>query len=675
MSVKTRTLAFLILLVTVSGTALGVPANPAPFILTQPDNTSFQAVQVGDERGTHIETLDGYTIIKDKIDAWKYARNDETEELVPTDSKVGEIKPGFLGLKKHLKKATAATGSSSMKSSPAVSKDFAASNTLKPAPAVGTKKPLVILINFTDTLQNSTHSPAYFDNLLFNSSQDARSLNSYYKEVSYGKMNINGTIAGSKWYSSSYDMAYYGKDLNGRIDNDASYGLICEAVSLASADTDYSQYDSNGDGYIDSILVIHAGNGQESSNNGDDIWSVYWPGDLCGTSTFNGMKVNNGIVAAESSPLGIFAHEFGHNLGLPDLYDSSGGSYGVGYWDIMGFGGWLDGGNTPGHLSAWSKYFLGWVNPIKVKTTLLNKQIDQSERKDNIYKLLDNPGDSPGNLDWDAKGNGKGEYFLIENRRKTGYDAYLPGEGLLIWHINQSAPDNNDKNYKLVDLEEADGKDGLDNKIDSGDAFDPWSNSASGFFEFSTPNSNLYDNSPSGIGLTDISASSASMTANLIVGWPPPMISIVSPNNGQVISTRSIVIKGTASDSAAVSKVEVKIGAGAWQTASGNTSWTSPVTLSAGWNTIYARAKDSSGNSNETFVTVNYTSSQIGTPNSPDGNDNGSSGGGWPIGKNLKNIKIREKSYIHNYKDKIISRFANITGNISAGELKERYRR
>ena len=137
-----------------------------------------------------------------------------------------------------------------------------------------------------------------------------------------------------------------------------------------------------------------------------------------------------------------------------------------------------------------------------------------------VYQLLDNPN---GIDDWTWFGTGKGEYFLVENRRKTGFDAALPGEGLLIWHIDESIGDNDDYLHKQVDLEEADGLEHLDNiwGFNSGDVFDPWYNRVTGFTATSTPHSHFYNGSDSGIRVTDIGASAAAMTATLVVDRNP----------------------------------------------------------------------------------------------------------------------------------------------------------
>lgn len=309
--------------------------------------------------------------------------------------------------------------------------------------------------------------------------------------------------------------------------------MICEAVSLANADGfDFSQYDSDSNDIIDHIFVIHAGCGQEAGNiscaMADPIWSVRWSaGDLCG-SFYNGKTIATGTIQAENSPIGTFSHEFGHDLGLPDLYDSGGGDgqtwEGLGAWALMASGGWNgpsgQAGTVPAHMSAWSKYYLGWVNPTYVNSTLYDEPIGQAETNDDVYQIMIPLNDTPVNLsDWGSK-----EYFLVENRQQTGFDTYIPGSGLLIWHVDDSVSGNALDYDKHVDLEEADegtqSNNGLDNLSTSGGdrgvAADTYKSSSSGFTDSTTPNSKSKAGVVTYINVTDITASAAIMYADFL---------------------------------------------------------------------------------------------------------------------------------------------------------------
>jgi M6 family metalloprotease-like protein len=317
---------------------------------------------------------------------------------------------------------------------------------------------------------------------------------------------------------------------------------------------DFSQYDNDGDGYVDGVIVVHQGT-DEAAGNGSptDIWShmwslnggQYWMGcpawmTPCGEYITNdGVKVNTYTIQAEvasdwgMATVGVFAHETGHLLGLPDLYDYGYDSDGAGLWTLMAAGSWNSisrPGDSPAHLMAWEKWALGWLTPTAVTSPLISASISQVEDNAVAYQLLDNPG-GPGDWFSDCTAS-SGEYFLVENRQRVGFDTALPGDGLLIWHIDESPIGsqcryNNDQTHKLVDLEEASGPQDLDVMGDgnAGGPEDPYPGASNNrtFDDASDPNSKLYDGSPSGVCVANISDSGSTMTANMgISGCPAP---------------------------------------------------------------------------------------------------------------------------------------------------------
>jgi M6 family metalloprotease-like protein/uncharacterized repeat protein (TIGR01451 family) len=479
----------------------------------------------GDEWASYYETS-GFVIEMDDDKWWKYITNDSQGNLVITDYRVGVDDPDGSGINNK-------TTLQNVLNISLLDKNGAMQfPTEQLALADGDAECIVILIRFSDVGPESTHTSSYFNNLLFNA-EYPKSMQNYYDEVSYGKLNLKGTI--STWYQSSKNMSYYGEDGATRdTKNTPRYELAREAVQLADDDIDFSQYDKNGDGVVDHVIIVHAGNDQSGSKNPNDIWSHRWQ-ILPDGELVDGVKVRGYTVLAESSPVGTFAHEFGHDLGLPDLYDTyadNGDSEGVGHWDLMGSGSWLDNGYTPGHLSVWCKYGLGWITPIKVTSSVFGEHIANIENNSLAYMLSDNPNISP----W----SGQAEYFLVENREKTGFDSSLDGSGLLIWHIDESVDGNcnDDENHKLVDLEEADGLNDLDHTIDiyspdysphaRGDEYDPWKNSAYGFDGISNPNSDFYNGRESNVGVKNISAADLTMTADLIVNSLSPVFPVAN---------------------------------------------------------------------------------------------------------------------------------------------------
>ncbi len=258
-------------------TVYAVPANPAPFSLSQPDGSTFDARQIGDERGAHLETMDGYTIVKDEYNWWNYAKIDPNRKLVSTGQRVGLSDPKMLGIQMHLHPSVKVTELLKKDKLMEDNRFFAPSRISEPlqAPQTGTKNALIILINFTDLPQDPGSTSPYYQNLLFNASPGANSMNNYYKEVSYNKIDISGSIAGNRWYGSSKNQSYYGADwdhANGYHDDYYGYifSLAREALLLANSDINFALYDTNLDGVLNSdelhIIIVHAGCGEESGS-------------------------------------------------------------------------------------------------------------------------------------------------------------------------------------------------------------------------------------------------------------------------------------------------------------------------------------------------------------------------------------------------------------------------
>lgn len=374
----------------------------------------------------------------------------------------------------------------------------------------GIQPVLVLLVDFTDVAGQAS-SESTIRTLTSDTSPGARSVANYYSEVSYGLFGIRATT--TVWYHSGHTMAYYGKDSASGYDdaNGPISRLVVDAVNAAAADSSrtwrFSDFDADNDTVVDHLIVVHAGNGEESdTSNTNLIWSHRWsvidanpgvPGDQ--PLTADGVQIYGYSMDAEFSPVGVFCHELGHDLGLPDLYDTDLSSLGIGVWDVMSTGSWngVPRGTDPAELSAWSKIKLGWVAPTVVTTALLGQSIPEVETNATVFKMP---------ITSSTSGD---EYFLVENREKVGFDAGLPGGGLLIWHVDDSMPGNTVDTHRLVGLEEADGNDRPDQ------ATDPWSNTATGWGPDTTPNSNSYLNERTGWKVKNISPSGPVMTADL----------------------------------------------------------------------------------------------------------------------------------------------------------------
>lgn len=332
-----------------------------------------------------------------------------------------------------------------------------------------------------------------------------RTMQNAYKESSYGKTNlVRNENTEFVWVEMPKGASYYldqegkyaedGKYVNGNVNGDAHTGeFIRDLLKAADEQVDFSMYAE--DGEVPNIFVIHEGTGAEFSRDPAQFWSHKWsllsalyygkyyetgkPADIhAGMSqgewinktvvedmTYDGVVVNNyniqpgigGNVAgfdaatntykdeAKTGPFpaqtGVYAHEFGHALGLPDFYDTVYSSEGVGNYSMMAGGSWLRypnkpeyGGNSPAHFDPFSKIFLGWVNPVEVKPgdtkTITLPPINKADADNGIVKM-------------EVPGSNGTEYFLFENVQQDGFNKGFirqgeDAKGLLAWHVDEN---------------------------------------------------------------------------------------------------------------------------------------------------------------------------------------------------------------------------------------------
>jgi immune inhibitor A len=320
---------------------------------------------------------------------------------------------------------------------------------------------LVLLVDFSDN--PGTQTSAHFDNLLFDKT-NANSMTRFYDELSFGRLDVQGTV--TNWIRASKPYSYYadGQSGTGSSFPKNTPGLLKEILTKYCASKSLKPFDVNGDGYVDGLFLVHAGGGAEAEPNVTKrksmIWSHKWT--LPSPFTNNGVRAFAYFTAPEDGRLGVFSHEFGHFLGLPDLYDTSYRSHGIGDWCLMAAGSWNGQGNKPARLSAWCLSALGWVKPTNLNSGVSTLTLGAIETdKTACYRL------------W-AGGATSKEYFLIENRQKAGRDAGLPGSGLAVWHVDERQGDNTNPLAYRVGLVQADGRRDLElnkNEGDAGDVF------------------------------------------------------------------------------------------------------------------------------------------------------------------------------------------------------------
>jgi M6 family metalloprotease-like protein len=319
-------------------------------------------------------------------------------------------------------------------------------STTESAPVVGSQPTLVILVQFTDK-SNST-SPSETASLL-------SGLNNYYDEDSYGLVSFATTIspASSSWYSLPQTMEYYSANTPSADDQ-----LITDSLQSAyNAGVNFHNYKY--------AMIVHAGDDEAMTHVSTEIHSFTIPGFEFTPTPLNSFQISTSVVS-ESDPLGVYCHEAGHLLGLPDLYDLTQQidpvNNFVGYWDIMALGEWNPNngnplqpspGTFPSQHSAWSKIKLGWISNCSIQwvypgniTTVTIHDLEQPTAGIKAVKIpiAVNP-------------DGSLSYYLVEMRAKIGqYDQYLPfpsdypGAALMIYKVNDSIASGHG-NLALVD--------------------------------------------------------------------------------------------------------------------------------------------------------------------------------------------------------------------------------
>ncbi len=333
---------------------------------------------------------------------------------------------------------------------------------------------LVIFVDFTTMPPGGPATRldmSYFDNMLFGTVYDPpeyapygphptdRTLKNFYQAVSYGQVDvITLNLPSSQgWAQSGHPYDYYCK-ADGIHDNGFGYyptnvqGLVIDALKAVDALIDFQPYAVNGE--LPNLFVVHSGTGAEWSGAPDIIWSHSWSlssgTGLNGYITHDGVKIDHyammpevgGDLTGFAGPVdpafpptvGVYAHEYGHVLGLPDQYDYGYESEGTGIYSLMAGGSWnvypsyyIFLGNSPSFLDAWSRYRLGFVTPVEV-TAATAAVLPPAENSPVVYRMT-------------APNSGGKEYFLFENRQQIGFDQGLTRfgpHGLAIYHVDDT---------------------------------------------------------------------------------------------------------------------------------------------------------------------------------------------------------------------------------------------
>lgn len=434
-----RVSLILIVLLCCGLVAVAMPAKPGWHKLTQSDGTTLTIQAVGNAFNSALLTTDGLMVERGKDGDFYYSSSltgltamRAHDEGLRTPAEVAFVNSQRGNLTMPYKQRPSMGNSTRL--------GVGGSNADADVPANGNRKIPIILVEFKDKKFNNTRQ-GIIDAMLTGNT----SVGQYFRDQSNGMYQPDFDVYGI--YTLSQNREYYGGHSGSN--NDQRLGsFVTEACQLAAADgVSFGPYDTNNDNYCDVVIVIYAGVGeaQASWNHPEAIWPCNW--NLQSASYYGGggngafrpnnggPYVNNFAVFNELNGsddnsttidgIGTFAHEFSHCLGLPDFYDTGNDDhYGLGDWDLMCMGCYNDDGYTPIGYSAYEKVFMGWVEYI-------------TPQPGNYYTLpvwnqKNAATDKAVCIKSDVNQN---EYFVIENRKRQGWDRYMPGDGIMITHV------------------------------------------------------------------------------------------------------------------------------------------------------------------------------------------------------------------------------------------------
>lgn len=485
--------------------ASAVPAKRGPYSAYNVDGKEILVQRVGDEHGSWFLDMDG-NLLMDTDRGFDFARVEPDGSLSHSDVPV-RFSRSLLPVKAPLIAPTA----------DAVGRFPGTS-----FPSSGKQKALVVLVEFQDTkfsLGENTHQ--YFSDMLnkdgFDEYGGTGSAHEYFYEMSGGKFDCDFDVYGPVTLKNNYK--YYGQNTASGEDKYA-YKMAVEACDALDDEVDFSQYDRDNDGDIDNIFIFFAGQGEASAypKNSNLIWPHAYYVTAYGTYKYDNKRLNSYGCTNELQPIykqtswgtkyegerpdgvGTFVHEFSHILGLPDLYltdeseltSSEQGYFTPREWSVLDYGPYNNDGCTPPAYSAFERNALGWMELEELTSELTEGELTHIEESNHAYSI--------------TKPNKSTEFYLLECRKRSGWDKYIPYDGMLVWHIDYDSNrwSNNSVNnrgaHQYVDLIEADG---ITEKTyrNGGDCF-PGTKKVT---ELSTK---WWDKSSTGIKLSDITLTS-----------------------------------------------------------------------------------------------------------------------------------------------------------------------
>ena len=481
-------------------------AKPGLITAEQPDGTTLTVRLTGGFHNRMAYSEDGYALIPDEEGFYTFADYDAVSGTLRSSGikavKVSERSQATISYLSRIDKAQVekAVEIKRTESSKAPAKGPGLFSTT--FPSKGEQRSIAILVEYKNKDFSIENPRDFFDRFLneegFSDYGATGSARDYFIHNSFGLFQPYFDVYGPVKLENNY--SYYGANNDQR-----AYEMIIEACQLLDDEIDFSEYDRNGDGMIDNVYVFYAGYGEADGGSANTVWPHSWDieyADPFHKYMFDGVRLNhyacsNELQYSNNLPDGIgsFCHEFSHVMGLPDLYATDySNSFTPGNWSILDVGSYNNNSHTPPNFSSFERYALDWIEP-----TVLSEAGEYS---------LEDLGET--NEAFIVPTEKTNEFYLLENRQKTGNDYYLPGHGMLVWHIDfvQSKWDantvNNTPNHQYVDLVEADDKKTAATR--SGDSF-PGNKNVTEFTCEGSPAFVSWSNKPVGIDILDIAES------------------------------------------------------------------------------------------------------------------------------------------------------------------------
>lgn len=416
---------------------LTLPASPSKrglVWLYQPDGTSFQAVISGDEHFHVVRALDGCCLIQQEDGFWCYCEftPDGKRSSSHCHYKGKDVPQAVISRSLDLPFETALAHARERRME-VDGKRLEDRLATRAGGAIGTRHALVILVEFPDL--PFRYGKADFETML--TSGDPASALSYFNDQWNGILNFKIDVTDVVSLPESYK--YYGANDEYGVDS-RPQEMVSEACTLIDDLVDFSIYDNDGDGSVDNVFIFFAGPDEAEGAGEYYLWSHQWYLSSAKVKlNLDGVKIDNYACSAELkgvrwnskgvpveyqlAGIGTFCHEYTHSFGIPDLYDvdsQGSGGYSEGMWstiDLMDSGNRNDNCNTPPNYSAMEKFLFGISS---------GKPMEEGS-----YTL------APGEFLVMEADNGD-EIFLVECRDKTGWDRYIGGRGLLVYHLDMS---------------------------------------------------------------------------------------------------------------------------------------------------------------------------------------------------------------------------------------------